>query len=428
MSWISSILIGVLTGVVALFCAGLTAAGSASWHRMSNFEGAAGYFVVLVAILGGIVGFFLGVVTSRMMANPVFFKALGLSCGITVGIAAIAALISWVVADIPPKIAGRELELEVEIRLPLGEPKPATSPETKSHLRLGSVINHVQRKSKMGKLNLDAARLERGRWIIPGSVFLFTTRGKRSVDGEIDCKSIGGFIIPLPARPSAKYEQWSDWGPQPPAGSPPWPNDKPSYRFRVVRQVPGPREADPEVVKGEEFAALAALEPDASLEKWLDFLAYGAPEDRTKAIMQVVEARPGELAEAIRSPDEELRNHALWAVTILSKVDPAVSEAVQAEGRIVAESLRRFNEMSATDTQFLNIQVPLRSRFNTWRHAWWTVHQLTGIDGRPPVQEMHDLALVRAKETTLDEIVINARAHLEALPPKESEALPSERP
>jgi hypothetical protein len=303
--------------------------------------------------------------------------------------------------------------------LPVGEPRPAASPDTKSSLTLGSVINHVQRKSKKGELKVAEARLEGNRWIIPGSVFLFTTRGMRSIDAEIDGKSIGGFIIPLPARPGTKYEQWSDWEPQPPAGSPPWPNDKPSYRFRVVREIPPPPPPDPEVVKAEKFAA---LKPDAPLEEWLNFLAYGIDEDRAKAIMQVVEARPKELAEAIRSPNEELRDRALDAVMNLSKIDPAVLEAVQAEGREVAEGLRRFNQMSATDPEFLNIQVKLRSRFSSWRHAWWTVHCLTGVDGRPPVQEMLDLALVRARETTMDEIVINARAHLEGIPAaKESE-------
>lgn len=410
-------LIGVLTGVVGLFCAGLTAAGHATWHRMSTVEAASSYFVVFVGLLGGVLGFFLGVVTSLVMTNPTFLKALGQSSGVLVGIAAVAALISWALADIPPKIGGRNLDLEIEIRLPLGESNPWVTPETESFLRLGSVVDHVQRKSRMGTLNLAEARLEHGRWIIPGSVFLFTTTGERSIDAEIDGKSIGGFIIPLPPRPGSEYEQWSNWGPQPPVGGPPWPNDKPSYRFRVVRQFPAPLLPNPEVVETEEFAALVALRPNAPLEEWLSFVAYGASEERTRAVMQVVEARPKELAEAIRSPNEELRDRALNAVRSLTKIDPAVSEAVQAEGREVAESLRRFNEMSATDPEFLNVQLPLRTRFSTWRHAWWTVHQLTGLDFRAPVQEMHDLALVRAKETTMDEIVINAREHLDLLPP-----------
>ena len=71
--------------------------------------------------------------------------------------------------------------------------------------------------------------------------------------------------------------------------------------------------------------------------------------------------------------------------------------------------------MKSEDPQFLDIQVQLRTRFNYWHQAWWTVHQLTGVDGRPPVQELFGLALVRSKDSTMDEIVANAQAHLDGI-------------
>jgi hypothetical protein len=169
------------------------------------------------------------------------------------------------------------------------------------------------------------------------------------------------------------------------------------------------------VVKAEKFAA---LKPEAPLSDWLAFFEPRAPEQRLTAIATVAHQRPAELAQLIRSPDSRLREPALSAVEWFTQVPPEVSEAVLAEGRAVATGVRRFNEMKTDETGFREVQVELRTRFSYWRHAWWRVHQITGVDGRPPVQEILDLALVRAKDTSMDEIVINARAHLDGLKPQ----------
>jgi hypothetical protein len=106
---------------------------------------------------------------------------------------------------------------------------------------------------------------------------------------------------------------------------------------------------------------------------------------------------------------------ALNTVMNLTRISPEVTEAMRTEGRKIALALRDFNQMKSDDPEFYNVQVALRSRFSHWHHAWWNVHRITGVDGRPPVQEILDLARVRAKETSMDEIVINAEAHLRGL-------------
>ncbi len=419
MGWFSSIFIALLTGALGLVCAGLVAGACVSWYHISGFEGGSGYFMVLIALMGGVAGLILGLVTTRVVAagaDPGFFKALGLSWGITLGIAGIAALISWQLADIPPKIDGQYLDLAIEIRLPVGETNSPAAATGDSHLRLGSLVNHTQRKSEMGELKIAESRFEAGRWVVPGSVHLFTMRGKRTFDANLGGKQVAGFMVPLPARPGTKFEQWSDWLPRPRPGNPPWPDTKSSYRFRLVRQIPpppSPPPPDPKVVEAERFAA---LKPEAPLQEWLGFLTYGAPEERTKAVMKMVEARPAELATAIRSPDSKVRELALSAVVNLTNLAPEVSEAVLAEGRDIAEGIRRFNGMKQDDAHSYTVQSDLRNRFSYWHRAWWTVHQKTGMDGRPPVQEVLDLALVRAKEPGMDEIVANAHAHLGGLP------------
>jgi hypothetical protein len=176
--------------------------------------------------------------------------------------------------------------------------------------------------------------------------------------------------------------------------------------------IPPPPPPDPALVDAQNFAA---LKPDAPLAEYLSFLKPGAPDDRYATVTKISEQRPAELAQLIHSPESNLRELALEAVTRLTKIAPEISEAIRGEQREIAYELRRFNEMKSDDPKFLDVQVQLRTRFNYWHRAWWTVHRLTGVDGRPPVQELLELALVRSKDTTLDEIVANAQAHLDGI-------------
>jgi len=239
MSWLSSIVIALLTGALGLFSAGLIMNACVKWYRISSFEGASGYAVVFTALLGGVAGLVIGLVTARFVAaggSPGFLKGLACSWGIVLGLAGLATLLSWTLADIPPKIDGQELDLVVEIRLPVGVTNSPAAGTGESYLTLGSSVRHKQRKSQRGVLKVAEARVEGGRWIVPGEVHLFTMRGQRSLGLMLNGESLAGFVVPLPARPGREYEQWSDWGPRPPAPYPPWPDTRPSYRFCVRRR------------------------------------------------------------------------------------------------------------------------------------------------------------------------------------------------
>lgn len=417
MNWFASITIGLLTAAVGAFLAGCVAVAAVAWYRISGFEGLSGYFVGTIGLLGGMAGLVIGLVAARKVAAtgaPAFFTGLGLSCGIVAGMAGVAALISWMLADIPPKIDGRELDLAVEIRLPIGEAISPGSVVSDSYLTLGSVnpLTHVQRRSERGTLLVSEARYVNGRWIIPGSVGIFTTRGHRSIEVVLGGKSRAGFIVPVPGRPGLKYEQWSEWLPRSGQDGKPWPETEYSYRFRVERRVPPMPPPDPAVVEAEKFAA---LKPDGQIEEWLHFFREDMPAERAQAVMEVLEERPADLARAIRSTDQTTAESALSAVTKLSRVSPDVAEAVRDVGRNIADAIRRFNEMKPDDADYYSVASGLRTRFSYWHRAWWTVHQKTGVDGRPPLVEILDLALVRAKDPCMDEIIVNARFHLEHL-------------
>ena len=241
MSWLISIFAALLSGALGLFVAGFIASACVAWYQISSFEGKSGYFIVFSALLGGIIGLAVGLAIARAVAataSPGVLKALGLSCAAIAAAGGVVMLVARLRADIPPRIVGQEFMLEVEVRLPVGEMSSPAAIAGEASFTLGSVTNHKRRKSRQGEIKPAEARLENGRWIVPASVFLFTSRGLRSIDVELGGKSVGGFIVPLPARPGPAFERWSDWGPRGPAAGQPWPETKPSYRFRVARIVP----------------------------------------------------------------------------------------------------------------------------------------------------------------------------------------------
>jgi hypothetical protein len=241
MGWMVSFGVAFLTAIFTLFGTGTVAGLAAEWNSMSNFEGAAGFFVVGMALFGGMAGFIVGLVTSRVVAakqgGARFGRSLGLSTGIVTVILALAAGASYLLADIPPEIDGEELYLIAEIRWPsspkAGTPTPPAIGKG-PYLLLGALSGRTARKTERGPVFIEDARQENGRWIVTGVVPIFTNRGSRLLDFGANNKSIAGFIIPLPANPGEAQRQWSAWLPTTTTGAAP-PPDQFTYRYRVIK-------------------------------------------------------------------------------------------------------------------------------------------------------------------------------------------------
>ncbi|HTE05404.1 MAG TPA: hypothetical protein VK824_04340, partial [Planctomycetota bacterium] len=282
MSWPISAFVALLSGALGLVTGGVVMNACVRWYRISGFEGKSGYAVAAVALLGGVAGAVIGLVTARTLAGEGlsgFGKGVGASWAIVLAIAALATGIAWALADIPPTIDGRELLLEVEIKLPADVTMSPAKGEGESYLMLGSVVNHTQRRSERGELRPMDARLDGGRWVVPGTVPIYTTRGLRSLGIQLNGEPVSGFLIPLPARPGKEFAAWSDWGPRPPADNEPWPDSKLSYRFRVMPiEPPPPGPTAEEMVAdqaGAEQARFDAMEPGAPIADWLPWTRYG---------------------------------------------------------------------------------------------------------------------------------------------------------
>jgi len=236
MSWIASFLVALLTAAVGLVLAGFIASHAVSWYRISSFEGGAGYFVVGMALLGFVIAFAIGLVASRIVAasaHPGAWRAIGWSELTVIGIAVIVGAIARFSADVAPKLNGEELLLQVELKWPATQTTSPAMDTTPRRLELYASHDHVARASRDGALWMEDAHLVDGRWVVPGAVAVWTSRGDRVLSVDPPIAGMTGFLVPLPAWPGKAQLEWSEWMPRARAGAPPLP-DGFRMRFRVL--------------------------------------------------------------------------------------------------------------------------------------------------------------------------------------------------
>jgi hypothetical protein len=228
--------VATLTGIVGLFASGFAASLAVNWYDVNAFEGAPQFFVACIALAGSLAGAVVGLAASLLVARR---SSSDTSKALAVGPATILVLvgsltgIARILADIPPKIDGEQLFLSVELRTPAGHASPTAMPGV-GYLKLGATGLTGLRKQETGLLFPEDARYVSGRWVIPGVVHIFTSRGGRRIDAGIGTSSLAGFVIPLPGHPGTESREWSEWLPRSDVGEQRL--DQFSYRYKVVRQ------------------------------------------------------------------------------------------------------------------------------------------------------------------------------------------------
>jgi hypothetical protein len=412
MSWLYSLLISALSGVVGLLCAGGIAALCVEWYRISSFEGKSGYFVGFTALLGGLVSVAIGLIAARWVAGgvaPGFLKALGVACGSVLGLGLVTLTLCRLLADLPPTQGGKALVLELEVRCP----RHFTVPAPDDYGATAEVYVPGGRRQPSDALRVNEINAVEEQLTVPATVPLTTSSAKKFLQVRFNAQLNLIFPLPLPSHPHAGDHEWSRWiesgwntsQPEPPKDA------RFNLRFRVRAVEPEPPPPDPATARAQEFAA---LKPDASLDQLLPFLFKGPTPESTAVVTKAIAERQTELAALIRSPNETTREFAMRAVTYAPQPPPELVEAVLAEGRAIAAVISQFNARSPADPNH-NDAPELRSRFSDWRDAWWTIQQQLGVDGRPPVQQIHDLATVRAPGTAMSDIEASARMMLDQL-------------
>jgi hypothetical protein len=158
------------------------------------------------------VGLVIGIVSSllvRRQGAAGFFIAQGCSLLIVCAVAGLLVGVPYLLSDKPPRIGGKELSLEFELRVPAQFSIP------------GTPSGHSVRVSLYGGNRettyafIDWASINRAPEgaIIPGRVHLLDHNPSRSLFAVVGNDPMAGQFITLklPSNPRPEDEQWSDW-------------------------------------------------------------------------------------------------------------------------------------------------------------------------------------------------------------------------
>ena len=182
-------------------------------YHVSDFEGGRGMLILFaLAPLGLIVGFIIGLVValrSRGTGFSGFAKAQGIALGIAIGLAAVVSGVLYLAADHPPKLDGKSLALEFELKIPPTLKLPAQPSEQTLHASLYA----NNRDNRNALLDYDKIATRDGYVFVPGKASLLSQTFNRDllvlIEGE---GSAGQFIkLQLRAKPRKEDEAWSDW-------------------------------------------------------------------------------------------------------------------------------------------------------------------------------------------------------------------------
>ena len=122
MRFLRAFFVALLTAIVGCVLAFFVGDYLTKLGHMSNMEGGRGMFVVIAcAPLGILVGFVIGIVSSllvRRQGAAGFFIAQGWSLLIVCALAGLLVGVPYLLSDKPPRIGGKGLSLEFELRVP----------------------------------------------------------------------------------------------------------------------------------------------------------------------------------------------------------------------------------------------------------------------------------------------------------------------
>jgi MFS family permease len=214
MRFLRAFAIGGITAVAGMFLAIFVSDYLMELYRVWSMEGQRGYAIIfLFAPLGFIIGFLIGVIAAlrtRWSGFVGFIKTQGLSILITIGIATMISGLLWLGADKPPKLHGKELVLEFELKIP-----PAIQiPEELNDYTIRASLYADNKDNRYASIDLKSMTKQDGYVVIAGTTALMSHSANRSLFASIGNEPGGSQFIDLrtlPAAPRKENETWSDW-------------------------------------------------------------------------------------------------------------------------------------------------------------------------------------------------------------------------
>jgi hypothetical protein len=207
------VLVAFVTAVVGCVLALVAGDYITRMLHVSDFEGGRGYMVVFVcAPLGILTGIVVGLVVAICTKRPGFagfLTAQGLSILIVGAIAGIFAGIIYLGSDKPPKIDGKPLTLDFELRVPAS----VRVPEQPDGYAIRASLYANDRDNRYAFIDWSSIVRQSDQITIPGHVDLMTHSARRSLLASVGNETGASqfFELRIPASPSKQDEKWSDW-------------------------------------------------------------------------------------------------------------------------------------------------------------------------------------------------------------------------
>jgi hypothetical protein len=205
--------IGVITAVVGCVLAFFVGDYLTRLAHVPEMEGQRGMTVVfLCAPLGILVGLVTGIVSAillRRQGLAGFLIAQGWSLLILCGVAGLLIGVPYLLSDKPPRIDGKRLELQFELRA------AATFkiPDQPDGYSVRVSLYTDGRQSQFAFIDWNSITKNADHVIIPGNVPLLTHSRTRSLLASIGNEPVASQFIELKILPTPRKENetWSDW-------------------------------------------------------------------------------------------------------------------------------------------------------------------------------------------------------------------------
>ena len=213
MRFLRAFAIGVITAVVGCLLAFFVGDCLTRLAHVPEMEGQRGMTVVfLCAPLGILVGLVIGIVSAilvRRQGLAGFLIAQGWSLLILCGVAGLLIGVPYLLSDKPPRIDGKRLELQFELRA------PATFkiPDQPDGYSIRVSLYTDDRQSQFAFIDWNSITKNADHVIIPANVPLLTHSKTRSLLASIGNEPVASQFIELkiPPTPRKEDETWSDW-------------------------------------------------------------------------------------------------------------------------------------------------------------------------------------------------------------------------
>jgi hypothetical protein len=180
--------------------------------HVPEMEGQRGMTVVFLCVpIGILAGLVVGIISAALVRRQwldVFFIAQGWSLLIVCGGAGLLVGVPYLLSDKPPRIDGKRLELQFELRAPATFHIP-DQPDGHS-IRVSLYTDN--RQSRFAFIDWSAIRKDAGHITIPGNVPLLTHSKARSLLASIGNEPVASQFVDLkmPPAPTRWNETWCE--------------------------------------------------------------------------------------------------------------------------------------------------------------------------------------------------------------------------